>query len=114
MQGKRKSTGTDVLVLHSLIPSPTVQVKLKRLREEGTDVPSDTLLGPAVKVPAVAGYRYNQEETQFTAVTVSEMAALKASIEEQIRTTHVLIYCKTTCPYCIKVSGCSMHAADRY
>lgn len=31
------------------------------------------------------------------------MAELKATIEEQIRSTHVLIYCKTTCPFCLKV-----------
>lgn len=33
----------------------------------------------------------------------SDMEKLKADIEEQIRTTHVLVYCKTTCPFCTKV-----------
>lgn len=31
------------------------------------------------------------------------MADLRAKIEEQIRTTHVLMYCKTTCGFCSKV-----------
>ena len=31
------------------------------------------------------------------------MADLRAKIEEQIRSTHVLMYCKTTCSFCSKV-----------
>ena len=30
-------------------------------------------------------------------------ADLRAKIEQQIRSTHVLMYCKTTCPFCAKV-----------
>ena len=73
----------------------TVAAKLKRQREES----SDTSLSPAAKVPAAAATPHSNRTLDMAVAP-----ALRASIEEQIRTTHVLLYCKTTCPYCSKVS----------
>lgn len=32
------------------------------------------------------------------------MADLRSQVEEQIRSTHVLLFSKTTCPFCARVS----------
>jgi thioredoxin/glutathione reductase (selenoprotein) len=41
------------------------------------------------------------------------MADLRAKIEEQLRSTHVLMYCKTTCPFCAKLNKLfSVHCVD--
>ncbi len=63
------------------------KLKLKRQKEEAD-------LSSAKRVAGLGG-----------AISIElKMEALKSSIEEKIKSTHVLVYCKTTCPFCTKVS----------
>lgn len=43
-------------------------------------------------------------QSEQRAVEEDEMAEIKQRVKEQIQNTHVLIYSKTTCPFCKRVS----------
>lgn len=43
-------------------------------------------------------------QPEQTEVEEDEMAEIKQKVKEQIRNTHVLMYSKTTCPFCKRVS----------
>lgn len=78
-----------------------IQQQQKRQREEDSPGPSSSP-NPAKRAP-------DQNPSPLPGPSGAEMEKLKASIQEAIKTSHVLMYCKSTCPFCTKVRG---HSRD--
>ena len=117
---REQSKSSDLHDNLLLLPCFSESSKLKRQREASPNAALEQGVWPAVKRSSVETAAATQSPLSVVeggsgleAISTSMASAeLRAQIQKQIESSHVLVYCKTTCPFCTRVRHCFSSTAD--